>query len=57
VDRNIKIVRELEQVFDPNRMMFRELEGKGGGGNNVYAKKRKFAKNYYNIFMFLHRAL
>jgi hypothetical protein len=25
--RRIKIVRQLEQVFEPHRMMFRELKG------------------------------
>ena len=29
VDRNIKIVRELEQVFEPYRILFKELTGKG----------------------------
>jgi hypothetical protein len=28
MDRNIKLVRELEQVFEPYRIMFKELTGK-----------------------------
>jgi hypothetical protein len=47
--RSIKIVRQLEQVFEPYRMMFKEL--KGGGREevspryNVSAKKRKTLKD------------
>jgi hypothetical protein len=28
MDRSIKIVRQLEQVFEPNHMMFKELKEK-----------------------------
>jgi hypothetical protein len=28
MDRNIKMIRQLEQVFEPYCMMFRELRGK-----------------------------
>ena len=44
MDRNIKIVRELEQVFEPYRVLFKELTGKG-----IETKKAAF------ITMFLQR--
>jgi hypothetical protein len=27
MDRRIKIVQQLEEIFEPHRMMFRELKG------------------------------
>jgi len=29
MDRNIRIVRKFEQVFEPYRILFKELTGKG----------------------------
>jgi hypothetical protein len=50
MDRSVKIFRQLEGVFKPNRMMFMEL--KGGGGiiphHNVSSKKlNTLRKNFF----------
>jgi hypothetical protein len=55
MDRSVKIVRHLEQVFEPYRMMFMELEGGGGRKeaaphHNISEKKRKNTKIVKNCF-------
>jgi hypothetical protein len=46
MDRSIRIVRQLEQVFQPYRMTFKELNEKkvAVSHRNVSAKKRKTLK-------------
>ena len=47
MDRNTKIVRQLEQVFEAYCMMFKGLKGGGGRSSSyhsVSAKKRKTIK-------------
>jgi hypothetical protein len=52
-DRSIKTVRQLEHTFEPYRMVFWELKGKGSScHHNVCAKKMKTLNNYSRIFAF-----
>jgi hypothetical protein len=52
VDRSIKTVRQLEQVFEPYRVMFKELKEKEKQqpNHNVSAKKRKPLKVLKHCF-------
>jgi hypothetical protein len=46
MDRRIRIVRLLAQVFDPYRMMFKELkENRSSSHHKAFAKKRKTRQN------------
>jgi hypothetical protein len=52
MNKRIKIVRQLEQVFRPYRMMLKELKGGGGGGkkkkhlpSQYFCKEKKNTKN------------
>jgi hypothetical protein len=52
VGRRIKTIGELEQVFEPCRMMLKGLKGVGRGGerstshHNVFAKKKQLFADF-----------
>jgi hypothetical protein len=51
MDRMIRNVRQLKQVFEPYRMMFKQLRGKTRSSHhNVSAKKRKTLKKIKYCF-------
>jgi len=57
VDRNIRIVRELVQVFEPNRMVFGELGKKNKKGKMLppqclYKEKKKPPKILQHFYVF-----
>jgi hypothetical protein len=58
MDRGIKIFRQLEQVFETYRVMFKELRGGGESScdHNVSAKKIKTLVNAKTL-LFLMRAV
>jgi hypothetical protein len=51
VDWSVRIVEQLERVFDSYRMVFRELTGKiSGSHHDVFAKKEIFKNNTKTLF-------
>jgi hypothetical protein len=47
MNRSIKIVRQLEKVFEPYRMMFKELKGKNKQlPSQYFCKEKKKSKRY-----------
>jgi len=52
MDRSIKIVWELQQVFEPYRMMFKKFKGKkrSCSHRSVFAKKKN-PKKYSAFFL------
>ena len=53
MDRTIRIFRHLEQVFEPYRIMFKELkERKSSSHRSVSARKREALKKKYQNIIF-----
>jgi hypothetical protein len=51
MDRSIRIFRQLEQVFEPYRILFKELkERKSSSHHSVSAKKMETPKNTKTLF-------
>jgi hypothetical protein len=53
MDRSIRIVRQLEQVFEPYCVMLKEVKEKkeAASHHNVSAKTRKTVKNTETLFL------
>jgi hypothetical protein len=53
VDRSIKIIRQLEQVFQPYGKMYKELGGGRGGSNcpsQCFCKEKKIVRSSKKFF-------